>query len=86
MTEIQKRLFALQDAGYREGSIKLNPSVDPDSIIGIRIPALRALAKELRGTAQAYHLQVIMIKMQSIILRWKPAVNTRKEAERLLPI
>ena len=53
MTEIQKRLFALQDKGYREGSIKLNPSVDPDPIIGIRIPALRALAKELKGTDAA---------------------------------
>ena len=53
MTEIQKRLFALQDKGYREGSIKLNPSVDPDTIIGIRIPALRALAKELKGTDAA---------------------------------
>lgn len=53
MTEFQKRLFALQDKGYREGSIKLNPSVDPDTIIGIRIPALRALAKELKGTDAA---------------------------------
>lgn len=53
MTAIQKRLFALQDKGYREGSIKLNPTVDPDTIIGIRIPALRALAKELKGTDAA---------------------------------
>lgn len=53
MTEIQKRLFDLQDKGYRDGSIKLNSSVDPDTIIGIRIPALRALAKELRGTPEA---------------------------------
>lgn len=53
MTEIQERLFAIQDKGYRDGSVKLNPSVDPDTIIGIRIPALRALAKELRGTPEA---------------------------------
>lgn len=50
MTEIQKRLFALQDEGYRAGSVKLNPTVDSDTIIGIRIPALRALAKELKGS------------------------------------
>ncbi len=53
MTEIQKRLFDIQDEGYRSGSIKLNPSVDPENIIGVRIPALRALAKELKGTEEA---------------------------------
>lgn len=53
MTEIQKRLFTLQDNGYREGSRKLNPTVDPDTIIGVRIPALRALAKELKGSEEA---------------------------------
>ena len=53
MTSIQEKLFAIQDKGYREGSVKLNPSVDPDAIIGIRIPALRALAKKLKGTREA---------------------------------
>lgn len=53
MTEIQQRLFELQDKGYRAGSVKLNPSVDPDTIIGVRIPALRKLAKELKGTDEA---------------------------------
>lgn len=53
MTEIQKRLFDIQDEGYRLGSIKLNPSVDPENIIGVRIPALRVLAKELKGTEEA---------------------------------
>lgn len=52
MTEIQTELFALQDKGYREGSMKLNPTVDPDTIIGVRIPALRALAKELKNTEE----------------------------------
>lgn len=53
MTDIQKRLFDLQDEGYRAGSIKLNPTVDPDTIIGIRIPAMRALAKELKATKES---------------------------------
>lgn len=56
MTEIQKRLYALQDKGYQEGSIKLNPSVDADTIIGVRIPQLRTYAKELikNGEADAF--------------------------------
>ena len=53
VTEVQKRLFALQDKGYQAGSVKLNPTVDPDTIIGVRIPQLRALAKEMKGTQDA---------------------------------
>ena len=53
MTEIQKRLFALQDKPYGDFTAKLNPTVDPDTIIGVRLPALRKLAKELRGTEEA---------------------------------
>lgn len=53
MTEIQKRLFDLQDVPYKEFTAKLNPTVDPDTIIGVRLPALRALAKELRNTPEA---------------------------------
>ena len=53
MTAIQKRLFTLQDKEYQAFSAKLNPTVDPDTIIGIRIPALRALAKELKGSDEA---------------------------------
>ena len=47
MTEIQKRLFELQDKKYGELTAKLNPTVDPDTVIGVRLPTLRSLAKEL---------------------------------------
>ena len=53
MTEIQRRLFDSQDREYRDFTIKLNPAVDPDTVIGVRLPVLRALAKELRGSAEA---------------------------------
>ena len=53
MTEIQKRLFALQDKEYQAFTAKLNPTVDRDTIIGVRLPALRALAKELKDTDEA---------------------------------
>ena len=53
MTNIQTRLFSIQDKDYQAFSAKLNPTVDPDTIIGIRIPALRALAKELKGSNEA---------------------------------
>ena len=47
MTETEKRLFELQDEKYREFQIKLMPTVDPASVIGVRTPELRKLAKEL---------------------------------------
>ena len=53
MTSIQKRLFALQDLGYRAFHCGLIPNVSPEAIIGIRTPALRTLAKELSGTPEA---------------------------------
>lgn len=53
MTAIRERLLSLQDETYRTFTIKLTPGVDPDSVIGVRQPALHALAKELRGTPAA---------------------------------
>lgn len=53
MEPIEKKLFALQDAGYQAFQRKLMPTVPHEKVIGVRIPALRALAKELAGTAEA---------------------------------
>lgn len=50
---IQDKLFALQDSAYRDFTAKLNPAISPDIIIGVRMPALKALAKELTGTPEA---------------------------------
>ena len=47
MTEIQERLFELQDEKYRDFQAKLIPTADPASVIGVRTPALRKLAKAL---------------------------------------
>ena len=53
MYEIKQRLFALKDEGYKNFHKKLMPTVDEDKIIGVRIPLLRKLAKELSGTDEA---------------------------------
>lgn len=44
---IQKQLFDLQDPKYRDFQIRLIPNISPDSIIGVRTPELRRLAKEV---------------------------------------
>jgi len=51
--KIQAKLFALQDPAYKGFQAKLIPTVDPDTVIGVRTPALRKLAKELFGTLEA---------------------------------
>lgn len=60
MTEIQTRLFALQDEGFKAFNSKLMPTVAPETVIGVRTPALRALAKELRGTETAAQFMSVL--------------------------
>ena len=50
---VRERLFALQDPAYRAFQAKLIPNQAPDSVIGVRTLALRALAKELSGSGEA---------------------------------
>ena len=45
--EIRKKLFELQDTKYRDFQVKLMPTVDPKTAIGVRTPELRKFAKEL---------------------------------------
>jgi 3-methyladenine DNA glycosylase AlkD len=45
--KIQARLFELQDLKYKDFNCKLIPTVNPDTVIGVRTPALRKLAREL---------------------------------------
>ena len=52
-TQIQSQLFRLQDPQYRAFQCKLLPTVPPETVIGVRTPALRAYAKELRETEVA---------------------------------
>ena len=47
--EIRSELFNMCDLKYREMQKKIIPGIDPDSIIGVRTPQLRAYAKQLSG-------------------------------------
>ena len=57
--QIRDMLFRLQDRTYREFQVKLIPNVMPESVIGVRTPALRALAKELRQADVSEFLQTL---------------------------
>lgn len=51
--EIQARLFALQDKQYQIFNAGLLPSIPSETVIGVRMPLLRKLAAEYRGTGTA---------------------------------
>ena len=47
LTPIQAQLMACRDPAYRAFHCKLIPTVDPETVLGVRTPQIRALAKEL---------------------------------------
>ena len=53
MTDIQKRLFELQDMAYRDFHSGLIPELPKEHFIGIRVPVLKKFAKEYKKEAEA---------------------------------
>ena len=54
MTDIiRKRLFELRDEEYKAFNSSLIPTIDPETVIGVRTPALRSLARDIKNTAEA---------------------------------
>lgn len=52
MTELQKKLFELQDKDYKEFQSKLIPTVEASKVIGVRTPELRKFAKEFNKSGE----------------------------------
>ena len=52
MTELQKRLFSMQDIKYKEFHCQLMPTIDSDTVIGVRSPRLHKLASEIRNDSK----------------------------------
>lgn len=47
VAELRAALFAMQDENYRDFHAKLIPNVDKETIIGVRVPRMRAYARTL---------------------------------------
>ncbi len=45
--DIEAELFELQDKNYRDFQAKLIPTVNPETVIGVRTPDFRAMAKKM---------------------------------------
>lgn len=50
---VKQELFSMQDIKYRDFHSRLMPTVDPETIIGVRTPQLRKFAKAFSKTADA---------------------------------
>ena len=46
-TDLHRKLYELQDLKYRDMQIKIIPNINPDSVIGVRTPALKSMAKDV---------------------------------------
>ncbi len=49
---IRRELKSLQDLGYRDLQIRIIPTVKPETIIGVRTPELRKLAKQIGSSEE----------------------------------
>lgn len=50
MTDIQKKLFELQDIKYKDFHTKLIPQINSETVIGVRTPLIRFLIKNLTSS------------------------------------
>ena len=61
--ELLKRLQAEQDLRYRDFHASLLPNIDKKSIIGVRVPTMRKIAKEFADTAAPAELAKFLDKL-----------------------
>lgn len=94
LSGIQKHLFEIKsDSDYRALQQKIIPNVDPELIIGVRTPAVKAYAKELRKNGgyadfikKLPHKYYEEYLLHIMILNDEKAFDTAvRETERILP-
>ena len=93
LTELQEKLFELQDIKYRDFHSKLMPGINKETVIGIRVPVLRKFAKEFAKTPEAeLFLQQLPHRFYEennlhmmLITGMKDYLKCMKEVQRFLP-
>ena len=90
---VYERLISVQDKDYKEFQSKLVPNIDRNTIIGVRTPDMRNIAKEIFGTEEANEfLKELPHKYYEenlihffLIAKIKDFDTCIKEVERFLP-
>lgn len=65
--QIRERLLAMSETEYRDFSAALTPGVE--TMLGVRLPRLRALAKEIAADSDAYFAEPCGTLFEEIMLR-----------------
>ena len=95
-TELVKRLLAEQDLKYRDFHASLLPNIDKKSIIGVRVPTMRKIAKEFAASATPADLGKFLDKLPHkyfeenqvhlfVVERIKDREECLRRIERFLP-
>ena len=90
---VQKQLFELQDLQYRDFQAKLMPTVEKESVIGVRVPVLRTYAKKFGKTEEAKQFLKILPHQyyeennlhMMLVAQIKDYESCLAEVERFLP-
>lgn len=88
--KIRDELFTEQDLKYRDFQSKLIPNVDKEKIIGVRIPALRRIAKkavkENLSSFDCYYYEEILVKGLMIGYKKVSIVESLYELQEFIPL
>ena len=57
---VQADLFAIQDLAYRDFQAKLLPTIEKETVIGVRMPVLRKFAKGYGKTEEAKEFMKVL--------------------------
>lgn len=68
--KIVETLFSLQDKDYKVFQQRLLPTVDPDTVIGVRVPQLRSLAKELQSDHYYVNMMIAWYFATALAKQW----------------
>lgn len=92
MDTVKENLFSLSEAKYRDFQAKLMPTVEKETIIGVRTPLIRQMAKSLSEEEKADFIKVLPHKYYEennlhafIIERIKDFSKCVEELDRFLP-
>ena len=93
MEDIRAQLMALAEPGYRAFSLRLLPEVSPQSMLGVRLPLLRRIARSMTEGDRLRYLEAgdhmyfeeVMLEAMTIGYLREPLDQAMERIWRFLP-
>ena len=75
---VQERLFALKDEDFARFQSALIPNIPKETVVGVRMPMIRKLAKEIAGEAetQAFLTELPHAYYDENVSPWQAELHT----------